>query len=323
MRKHFTFYTLIMIAIVWSMQTGNTQTLADFEEYNLNPGEFLNDASPASVFESGSIELFNYFDSEFNFWADWAISADTNSTSPGFLNQYSAITGQGALNSNTYAVGYIFDPITIRLQPNAIGKPMIGMYVTNSTYTYLSMRDGDSFAKKFGGETGTDPDFLLITFKKYSEGVLSSDSINFYLADYRFNDSNMDFLVSDWTYVDLTALGSMDSLSMQMTSTDNGIFGMNTPSYVCIDQVTTDDLQLAEIPTSRASNISISPNPVSDKLYIDIKSEGQCMIVNMQGHVIQSAYYKAGHYEISVDGWPTGIYVVRQNEGTPKRFSVQ
>jgi hypothetical protein len=37
-----------------------------------------------------------------------------------------------------------------------------GVYVTNTTYAYNSMRDGDMFAKKFGGPTGNDPDWYKL-----------------------------------------------------------------------------------------------------------------------------------------------------------------
>ncbi len=323
MKKFQPIKILTIVSAFLMCHNGSAQIVADFEEYNLSAGEYLNDASPSSAFQSGAIELTNYYDADFNFWSGWAISADTNTTTPGFLNQFSAIPGKGALNSTTYSVGYIFDPIVVRLQPQAIGKPMIGMYITNSTYTYLSMRDGDPFAKKFGGETGEDPDFLFITFKKYYEGVLSTDSINVYLADYRFADSGKDYLLSDWTYVDLTEFGPMDSLSMQMTSSDNGAFGMNTPSYVCMDHVTTDNLQLFEIIADEDSNLQVGPNPVSDRLFIGVKKEGLCTAVNLQGQVIWFKHLNVGNHEIQVSNWPKGVYVISQNGEIGKKISVQ
>jgi hypothetical protein len=35
-----------------------------------------------------------------------------------------------------------------------------GAYFTNTTYAALSMLSGDSFAKKFGGASGDDPDWF-------------------------------------------------------------------------------------------------------------------------------------------------------------------
>lgn len=300
--------------ILFALQ-GNSQVMAGFENFGLQPGEYLNDASPADGFRSGSIELPNYYDQEFNFWSGWSISADTNTTTPGFLNQYSCVAGQGALKTQTYCVGYIYDPILVKLQPNAIGKPMIGMYVNNTTYTYLSMRDGDSFAKKFGGETGTDPDFLMLTIRKYSGGAIDDDSINVYLADYRFAQSQKDYIVSEWTYVDLTVLGEVDSLLLRMTSSDVGIFGMNTPAYVCIDQVSTDSLLSASYFEHSTQHLKVSPNPASETLFLDVPAKGGYAITNMQGQIVWSSKLPPGHHQISVEGWTKGLYVLTFNGG--------
>ena len=286
------------------------QVLANFENFNLKQGEHLNNAAPEHGFKSGSIELPNFYDTQFDFWSGFAISADTNTTTPGFLNQYSVIAGQGASGSTSYGVGYIFDPIIVRLQPNAIGKPMIGMYVNNSTYTYLSVRDGDAFAKKFGGETGKDPDFLLLTIKKYSGGAIDDDSINIYLADYRFTDPKKDYIISEWTYVDLTTLGEVDSLIMRMTSSDVGVFGMNTPAYVCLDEVSTDNLLAASSIDSRGNKIIVGPNPSTDKVYVDIPFKGDCAFTSLMGISQWSKTLQPGQHEINVSEWPAGIYLL-------------
>jgi hypothetical protein len=299
------------------------QVIATFENFKLHAGQHLNDAAPESGFKSGSIELPNFYDSQFDYWSGWAISADTNTTTPGFLNQYSSIAGHGAVGTSAYATGYVFDPTVIRLQPNAIGKPVIGFYVTNSTYAYLSMRDGDSFAKKFGGETGKDPDFFLMTIKKYSGGALADDSVNIYLADYRSPDHNKDFILSDWKYVDLTPLGAVDSLVLRMTSSDVGVFGMNTPAYICIDQVSTDNLLSASFINETGIKIDIYPNPVHDRLYMDLPVKGTVSIVNMQGVVAWSSLLEAGNHEVSVASWPRGIYLLSLNGKFASRVSIE
>src|SRR5690606_10267245 len=127
--------------IVWLLPLvlqpiSQAQTVAGFENYGLQPGQYINNAEPTSYFSSGSIELPNFFDPEFNFWSGWAISAANDNVTPGFLNQYSSIAGRGALGSTAFAVGYVYDPVTIRLKPEAAGKAVIGFYVSNSSYTY-------------------------------------------------------------------------------------------------------------------------------------------------------------------------------------------
>jgi hypothetical protein len=302
---------------------GQTQVMAGFEDFNLKAGEYINNAFPEKGFRSGSIELPNFYDAEFDFWSGWAISADTNTTTPGFLNQYSAISGSGALGTSTYAVGYIYDPIIVRLKNNAIGKPMIGMYINNSTYTYLSMRDGDGFAKKFGGETGKDPDFLLLTIKKYSGGAIDDDSINLYLADYRFTQSEKDYILSEWSYVDLTNLGEVDSLVLRMTSSDVGIFGMNTPAYVCIDQVSTDNLLSASSLDRRGKEIVIGPNPVHETLYLTVAEKGIYSLTSLHGTKLWSKPLEPGLHEVSVADVPAGIYFLTQNGRVASKIAIQ
>ncbi len=314
----------ISFALLFSISLGNgfAQVVAGFENFNLLPGQYLNDASPERGFQSGSIELPNLYNSDFDFWSGFSISADTNTTTPGFTNQYSSIPGIGAQGTTAYAVGYIFDPIVIRLTGKAIGKPMIGMYVTNNTYAYLSMRDGDAFAKKFGGESGKDPDFLLMTIKKYSGGAIADDSINVYLADYRSSQPSKDYIISDWRYVDLTNIGEVDSLILRLTSSDVGIFGMNTPAYVCIDEVSTDNLLSAFALSGAAVALSISPNPVREILYIDLPSKGLCSIHDVQGRTLWSKSLEPGRHEVAVTDFPKGVYFVSFNGHFATRFSV-
>lgn len=302
---------ITLLLIVLSLQLPSFgQVVANFEEFNLQPGEYLNDASPAKGFESGSIVLPNEFNEDFNFWSGFAITADTNTTTPGFTNQYSAYPGRGAEGTQTYAMGYIYEPIIINLKEKAIGKPMIGMYVANSTYSYLSMRDGDGFAKKFGGETGTDPDFFMLTIKKYSGGVISDDSIDVFLADYRFSNSSKDFILEDWKYIDLSILGEIDSLVLSLTSSDVGIFGMNTPSYVAVDQISTDNLLAAFALNSTQADIKVSPNPASETLYLDVPHKAHFSITSLFGTVVWEQDLSQGRHSVGLSEFPKGVYVV-------------
>ena len=315
---------LFFTVLIASLQVcAFAQVIAGFEEFGLQPGQYLNDASPARGFESGSIVLPNDYNSEFDFWSGFAISADTNTTTPGFLNQYSAYPGEGALGSTTYAMGYIYQPTIINLKEKAIGKAMIGMYVANSTYAYLSMRDGDAFAKKFGGETGTDPDFFLLTIKKYSGGVISDDSLKVYLADYRFPNDSKDYILEDWKYIDLTVLGEVDSLILQLSSSDVGSFGMNTPSYIAIDEVSTDNLLAAFALNGSDRSMIIGPNPVGENLFLDLPQKGHYSLTSINGIVYWERDLEAGHHEISVADFPKGIYFVSKDGKMAFKVCVQ
>jgi len=155
-----------------------------------------------------------------------------DTTTPGFANQYSNITGSGAGGSAGF--GIAFSDSTILL-PTA--RTVLGAEVTNTTYAALSMLNGDAFAKQFGGATGTDPDFFRLLIEGIDEVGVSTGVVELMLADYRFTDNSLDFILDQWTYVDLTGLGIVRELRFAFESSDVGGFGINTPTYFAIDNL--------------------------------------------------------------------------------------
>ena len=109
--------------------------------------------------------------------------------------------------------------------------------VSNTTYAALSMLQGDSFAKKFGGDSGNDADFLKLTFIGLNAANQETGRVDFYLADYRFADNSLDYVIGSWTSVNLSSLGTVAALKFELSSSDNGDFGMNTPAYFAIDNL--------------------------------------------------------------------------------------
>jgi hypothetical protein len=194
-------------------------------------------------FTSGGATFNNNYDTSFGSWAGWAVSRATNTTTPGFGNQYAAynVPGGGTGdNSPTYAVAFpdTFTPVTPTIQLPAGTRPQAAR-VTNTTYAALSMRDGDAFAKKFGGLSGNDPDFFLLTVQGRDAVGALLGSVDFYLADYRFADNAQDYIVSQWTTVDLSGLpAGTQQLTFTLASSDVGPFGINTPTYFALDNLT-------------------------------------------------------------------------------------
>ena len=290
--------------------------IADFENLTVPQDSFLNGSDLNGGFVSGDYFFPNSFDTAFSSWTGWAISNTTDTTTPGFMNQYSAITGVGVDNTPTYGVSFSFSPNTIRLDSSAAGQPVSGLYLTNSTYAYLSMLEGDAFAKKFGGETGDDPDFFLLTIKGFFNGEASTDSIDFYLADYRFEDNSLDYIIDEWTYIDLGELGPVDSLSFALSSSDVGDFGMNTPAYFCVDQVGAEQLTtglFTSVPQRLSFNIF--PNPSTDYIQIDQAQPVSYQIFDLQGRQLASPTRLIPGESISVSHLPQGNYFLQVQEG--------
>ena len=281
------------------------QTTADFENFNIGLDSALNDSGMNNGFSAGNIFMPNSYNAAWNAWSGWAISSMRDTTTAGYLNDLSAITGSGH-NSPTYAVTYASPESKIMIEGAAAGGMVNGMYVTNATYTYLSMRDGDAFAKKFGGLSGDDPDYLLLTIQKYKDGVLGPEKVEFFLADYRFTDNSQDYIVDDWQYVDLTSLANVDSLVFTLTSTDVGAFGMNTPAYFCIDDLTTADYTVTTQTVSN-SGFRAFPNPATDVIQIEnFEPNTLYMIVDYQGRVMEQG--ELNTTQVPIYHLPKGIY---------------
>ena len=169
------------------------------------------------------------------FWDGFAYSRTSDVTTAGFGNQFSAYAGSGAGGSATYGLAFAgADAPRIDFDtPTVLASAMF----TNTTYAALSMRDGDSFAKQFGGVNGTDPDFLRLTItgRDGSNGV--TGEVEFLLADYRADKSAQDFIIEEWTEVLLGSLGAVSALEFSLTSSDVGPFGANTPFYFAVDNL--------------------------------------------------------------------------------------
>lgn len=178
-------------------------------------------------------------------WSGFAVSNHTDNTTPGFLNQYSAFPGSGAGGSSNYAVGYYstFETttnVTYVTFPGLADLNGLGAYITNTTWTALDMLNGGGGfgSKKYGGATGDDPDWLLLRIEGF-DGAVSTGFIDFYLADFRFADNAFDYVIDDWTWVDLSPLGSVDRLLFTMDSSNKDAFGINTPTYFAMDDFLT------------------------------------------------------------------------------------
>lgn len=259
----FTFTWMFIMLAMGLM----AQTTIDFESAGLATDEYNNNAGDTGTFDFEALSFPNSYNPEWGSWSSWALSATTDTETPGYTNQYSSITGNGNNQSTTYATTYVAGHTQIK---SNIDEAVIfdGLYINNSTYGYLSIQEGDSFAKKFGGETGNDPDFFLLTVRKFLDGTLDEDNaVEFYLADYRFEDNSQDYIIADWTYLDLSSLGAADSLQFSLSSSDNGDFGMNTPAYFCIDDVSYSTL--TNTTNLSIASIDLYPNPVVETLTIN------------------------------------------------------
>jgi hypothetical protein len=231
----------ILVGVLMMVVPSAGAEVVTFDDLNLDPESFYNGSDGAGEFESNGVVFNIFYDDEFGpYWEGMAYSNTTDTTTPDFTNQYSAITGAGADNSSIYGVAYlgffgIVPTITFEDEVN-----LARAYITNTTYAFFAMQDGNAPAKKFGGADGGDPDWYLLTITgKDADGEVSG-VIEFYLADFRFNDDTQDYIVDEWTAVDLSDLGKVKTVEFSVSSSDVGDFGINTPTYFAIDSIVID-----------------------------------------------------------------------------------
>ena len=200
--------------------------VADFENINLAAEQelkFTNDT--IGFFESGSFKLQETVTYSGGSVAGAVISSHTDTDFSGYQDANKSIAG-GAYEGQNYAVFYVNawgDPDKITLNEAAV---VPGMYVCNNVYAYSSMTEGDAIAGEPFGET----DYFMLTIYGYLNGQAVNARVFVMLAE------GTD-IMDEWTYVDLSDLGEIDALSFTMSGSRSGDYGLNTPSYFCIDNL--------------------------------------------------------------------------------------
>ncbi len=217
--------------------------VVDFEELPLPAGvNYFNGSDFAGGYSSQGVKFSNTYTDfgSFQSWSGWAYSRETDVTTPGYTNQYSAFVptqGGGVDGSSRYGVAYVsaYDPLPMIELPGGYRASRVRL--TNTTYAALSMRDGDGFAKKFGGPTGEDGDLLRLIIEGQNAQGQVVGTVEYLLADYR-NTTPNDYIIDRWAPVDLDGLGNATKLVFRMESTDvDPVLGINTPTYFALDNL--------------------------------------------------------------------------------------
>ncbi|HIP32723.1 MAG TPA: DUF4465 domain-containing protein [Crocinitomicaceae bacterium] len=296
----------------------NAQPLIDFESYNLPAAidTFYNGADGSGDFTIAYATFSNVYDAQWGSWTGFSVSNMTDTLTPGWGNQYSCIVGEGAANSSNYGVfnseGEITVNANIRLQSFSIA---------NTTYATISMQEGDSFAKKFGDSLGADglvdgtngEDFLKVWIIAEDLANTNKDSIEYFLADYRFADSTQDYILKTWDNVDLTSFPfDVQKITFRMESSDNSFGYMNTPAYFAIDNI--QGASVSGIDESEKISFSTYPNPVKKTLTVT-GDNGTISLFDVNGKLIMESVH-SGESKIDMTNLDKGIYLLKLENAT-------
>ena len=209
--------------------------------FNGDPGGLAPGQSVSTPWTDSGVSFSNTFgidgDFAFPYWFGFAYSNVVNTTDPAFTNQYASFPG-GGFQSSTYGVAYA-DGATISLP---VPATVSGFRIANTTYAALTMRDGDAY-----GFTAPLPAGGWFTTTAVGRlGATTTGSTSFALADLR--GGSPPGILSTWAWFDLTPLGIVDRIEFSFAGSDTGVFGLNTPAYFAMD-----DLTVSAVPEPAAS----------------------------------------------------------------------
>ncbi len=233
MKKLITLASLIVMMV--ACQPTSLYKIADFNEIILPEAGYL-DAELNGSFVSGDVTFYSQWVPEFGGYSDGGIypSNLNDKVTPGFLNQYSAMpTTSGnfaVVHYSEYNAGlgnnYAYFTLPSETTVN-------GIDVAISTYAYWAIKVGDDgigAARAF-----TDGDWHKVIFTGFDINGNKLGEVEHYLADFRDGKS---YISTSWETVSLTSLGDkVYKIEISIDGTDKAEWGINTPTYCCIDNI--------------------------------------------------------------------------------------
>jgi len=202
----------------------------DFQDVVFPEGQkYNNNSGIEGKFTKGIVSFQNYCElvqddewGDYTYWYGFAYSQMHDITTPGYENEFSVY----ALNDeeeNKFMVGY-FAPWEGQSIDITFSQPVkdLSFDVANTTWAALAMKDGRVPARKF-----TETDWFELTIK-----VTSTDAIETIII--KMGDGTK--ITNVWNNIQVQS-NNITKLEFSLDSSDTGMFGINTPTYFCIDNI--------------------------------------------------------------------------------------
>ena len=230
MKKSFLFVDAFSLTFVACNKQGEVEdkTIATFEEAAISPAAaesyFAYGVDTTVFLESGNFQVQQTVAYDGTYVSGAVVTNITDTKFKDYKDAYKSAAG-GAYAGKNYVVWYEdgFTGNVVKLKTAAV---VPGMYVCNNVYALSSMKNGDDIA----GAPFKEDDWFMLTIGGSLEGKAVNTTVEFYLG----KGTNF---VTDWTYVDLSKLGKVDELNFSMSGSRTGDWGLNTPTYFCIDNL--------------------------------------------------------------------------------------
>ena len=228
MRKNLFLFLLLFVA-----NFAFAQEPATFEDVQLGSNGIWAAPEGENEMPSGGWLFTNY--TGYGYWGGFTASNRTDLNQTGLNAQYTAVTGCGYDGSTQYAVAYTYGVQTDVYAADGQSHTVTGCYITNNLWAYQDVLQGSMGQTPFGGLSGDDPDWFKLTATGKNASGQTVGTLDFYLADYRFEDNSQDYVLDTWEWFDLSPLGPVATISFSLSSTKSNYGGMITPAYFCMD----------------------------------------------------------------------------------------
>ena len=180
----------------------------------------------ACVYEEGAAQFNTSY--SVSYWSGFAVSSRTETdfqqgaylTPDDTPDQFNNIAGKAYDGSNFCVITTYGETVDFTAPAQ-----LKGFWFVNSAYTAEVIKNGNAYAHKFEAT-----DWLTCTVTG-TQADGTTKTVDIKLAE------NGDY-VKEWQFADLSALGTVSSLSFSFSGSDSGDWGVNTPAYICIDNLT-------------------------------------------------------------------------------------
>ena len=242
---------LSFAAAVAALSTSANAAVITFEDVDLGSDKYMptpQGSSGSYDWSSGGMAYFSFdyvYDSTYGYtsWSGFKVSKDTDTTTHGYENEHSAITGSGAAGSSQYVVfygnstGMTADAgvATTDMGIMSFGEKVnvSSIDITNTTYAYYEMAEGSGYAPKM-----LDSSYYmnLLIFGIDESGDFSG------VVSFALGDSKK--IANTWNTVDLSPLGAVMGLGFAYETNEYNDYsaygyGISTdyPIYVAFDNI--------------------------------------------------------------------------------------
>ncbi len=148
-------------------------------------------------------------------WGGWAISSNNDKTNSGYTTQFDVYASTANKFAVAYYMGYMGGGSDVPVITFDAAVTPESLYIANNVYTQKYMET--TFA-------GTSL-YYNVVITGYA-GTVKTNSVTVELTS-----------CTDWTKVDLSVLGTVDKITFSPDSNDSGSYGLNVPTYFCIDNL--------------------------------------------------------------------------------------